>query len=134
LLAQTNAQPPSPPSEAPTEATTEAPTGDTAAPAAAANFITLNVKVTHATGEHAVPNVPVFLQAARARGPFEPTPPTPQFEWESFTNDDGVAVFNRIPAELTTSGLKVHALTTYEGVPFESAASTPADGVTLQAN
>lgn len=119
-----------------TEAPTEAPPAE-AQPAEAAeapSFITINVKVTHATGERAVPNVPVFLQAARARGPFEPTPPTPQFEWESFTNADGIAVFNRIPAELTTSGLKVHALTTFEGVPFESAASTPADGVTLQAN
>lgn len=72
---------------------------------------------------------PVFLRAARPRGPFEPTAPEPVKEWTEFTDNDGVATFDIVPQGL--DGLRVHAVTTYEGAAFESAAVTPGDGVKL---
>jgi hypothetical protein len=72
---------------------------------------------------------PVFLRAARPRGPFEPTAPEPVREWTGFSNADGVALFDITPKGL--DGLRVHAVTTHDGQPFESAAVTPGDGTKL---
>lgn len=102
--------------------TTPKPTGE---------LMTLEVSVEHGGDSSKVADAPVFLRAARPRGPFEPTAPKPKFEWEAFTNAAGVATFDRIPKSLMTSGLKVHAVTTYGGIAFESAASTPAPNTTL---
>ncbi len=72
---------------------------------------------------------PVFLRAARPRGPFEPTAPEPVKEWTEFSNSEGVATFDVTPTGL--DGLRVHAVMTHDGQPFESAAVTPGDGVKL---
>lgn len=98
---------------------------------AALGTMPVSVQVVHGATEKAVADAPVFLQAARPRGPFEPTAPEPQAEWTGFTNADGTAGFN-IPKSLTTSGLRIHAISTYGGVAFESAASTPGPGVELK--
>jgi hypothetical protein len=109
----------------------EAPSGEAPSGDAPGELMTLEVQVEHGADDTMIADVPVFLRAARPRGPFEPTAPKPEFEWEGFTNAAGVATFDRIPRSLMTSGLKVHAVTTYGGIAFESAAATPAPNTTL---
>lgn len=113
----------------------EAGDGTTASQQAApAEPTTMTVTVTlkHGADDHPIANTPVFLRAARPRGPFEPTAPKPESEWTGFADANGVATFSSIPRDLTTSGLRLHAVTTYEGLAFESSAITPVDGSKLE--
>lgn len=70
-------------------------------------------------------NLPVLLQAARPRGPFEPTAPAPEMELTAITNSEGVAVFENVPESLITRGLRIHAIVHYEGISFASTPITP---------
>lgn len=94
--------------------------------------ITITVSLKHGDDGRLIGDAPVFLRAARPRGPFEPTAPRPQFEWASFADAQGVATFSQIPRDLATSGLRVHAVTTYDGLAFESSAAPPLDGSQLE--
>lgn len=98
----------------------------------AVDTITVTVKVEHGIKATPEANAPVFLNAARPRGPFEPTAPKPVSEWVGFTDARGEAVFKDVPASLVTGGLRLHAGTTYLGAAFASPASAPADGLVLQ--
>ncbi len=116
------APPVAPPAEPIAEPTV---TADTA-------LMTISVTVKHGADARKIANTPVFLRAARPRGPFEPIAPQPQFEWAGFTDELGIARFDRVPEDLTTSGLRIHAVTTYDGLAFESAAAAPLDGSALE--
>mgnify|MGYP006195523957 FL=1 len=100
--------------------TDEAVTEEAVAEEAVPDAMAVSVVVKHGTADTPVANAPVFLRAARPRGPFEPTAPPTQAEWGGFTDDTGTAAFE-IPRDMTTSGLHVHAVTTYGGIAFESA-------------
>ncbi len=100
-------------------------------PVFAQDAMDVTVRVTHGESGQPVADSPVILHAARPRGPFEPRAPKPQQEWAGFTDSGGEASFS-VPEELATSGLKLTALTTYGGVPYESAAATPGRGVELE--
>ena len=76
--------------------------------------------------------IPVFLRAARAKGPFEPTEPKPAREWSAITGPDGVATFRAVPASIATQGLKLHAVASYDNVLFRSSAATPTPDITLE--
>ena len=93
-----------------------------------ADFVTITTKVTHGVDKQPVGDAPVFLRAARPRGPFEPTAPPIQQEWEGFTDVAGVATFSRVPRALATSGLRLHAVTTHDGMAFTSPAVAALDG------
>jgi len=73
----------------------------------------------------------VLLLAARPKGPFEPTDPTPEHEWAATTDAQGVAVFDKIPRTVMTSGLRLHATTFQSGHVYKSAQLTPAPGIQL---
>lgn len=116
----TNAEPTPPPEES----------DEDAAPAPESTEMTVTVIAKHGTTGKPVTNVPVFLRAARPRGPFEPTAPKPQFEWTEFADAEGKATFS-VPKTLTSTGLRIHAVTTYDGLAFESTANPPIDGARL---
>lgn len=78
-----------------------------------------------------VPNAVVFLRAARPKGPFEPTDPAPVHEWTAISDEAGVARFVGLPESLSSSGLRLHAATTWNGMTFKSAAVPPADKLGL---
>lgn len=85
--------------------------------------MTIRVQVKHPTGIKKP--MAVFLRAARARGPFEPTAPKPKFEWTALSDATGIAVFNDIPKNLAEQGLRIHAVVSYAGVKFDSSAEVP---------
>ncbi len=104
----------------------------TAAPVFAQNEAhSITVTVTHGITGDAIANAPLFLRAARPRGPFEPTAPKPAKEWAGFTDASGKATFAGVDADLAQRGLRLHAATVHNGVKFESPAITPANGVNL---
>lgn len=103
-----------------------------APPASESDFMTIRVSVTDGVSGAPVADTPVFLRAARPRGPFEPTAPKPQHEWASVTDPAGNALFAKVPRALTASGLRVHAVATAAGMPFQSPPSVPTPGETLQ--
>ncbi len=78
-----------------------------------------------------VANAPVLLRAARPKGPFEPTDPEPQREWAGVTDAQGVATFENIPDTLADTGLRIHALTTHDGVSFKSPVVIPVPGASI---
>lgn len=124
-----NSAPPAQPEPTPPQPTQpESGTPTNAPPSTPAETITIAVQVKHGSDSRPIGNVPVFLRAARPRGPFEPTAPKPQQEWAGFADENGVATFGLIPKELSTSGLRVHAVTTYDGLAFESAQAPILDG------
>ncbi len=90
-----------------------------------------SVKVTDGLSEAGVANAVVFLRAARPKGPFEPTDPEPAQEWTAVTNADGTAVFQGLPDTLASSGLRLHAASTYHGLTFKSAAVPPSNSLHL---
>lgn len=92
---------------------------------------TVTVKVTDGLTKAPVPDAVVFLRAARPKGPFEPTDPEPASEWTAIADANGIAQFASIPATLATSGLRLHAATTWHGMTFKSAAVPPADKLGL---
>ncbi|MBA2661912.1 MAG: hypothetical protein H0U74_06425 [Bradymonadaceae bacterium] len=88
--------------------------------------IAVNVRVGHGgQGDASLANLPVLLQAARARGPFETSAPKPEFELTAVTGQDGVARFDAVPESIINRGLRVHALVNYAGISFASAPVTP---------
>lgn len=100
------------PAEAPPETAEVKPQNDA---------LGIRVHVSHGTTSEKVADAVVFLRAARPKGPFEPTDPEPQFEWSEITDSTGVATFS-IPKNVTETGLRIHAVTTYGGVAFKSSA------------
>lgn len=97
-----------------------------------AQTFSVPVKVLHGgQGDKPMAGKPVILQAARPKGPFEPTDPKPQKEWTAVTDDTGTATFAGIPTSLEESGLRLHAVTTHGGVTFKSAPKVPAKGISL---
>lgn len=86
----------------------------------------VQVGVQHGSNSTAsLANLPVLLQAARARGPFEPTAPAPEMELTAITNENGVAIFENVPESLITRGLRIHAIVHYGGISFVSNPITP---------
>ena len=75
---------------------------------------------------------PVILRAVRPRGPFETGPVQPAEEWVAETDTRGVAHF-RVPAAgpLASGGLRLQAVTVWNGAPLQSPAVLPAEGVQL---
>lgn len=91
----------------------------------------VRVHLAHGTTSEKIGDTVVFLRAARPKGPFEPTDPTPEFEWTEMTDEEGLATF-QVPRTLTTTGLRLHAVATYGGVTFRSAAEPPVDALQLK--
>lgn len=104
-----------------------------AQPTQAPASMSLSVEVMRG-GANAGPlqGAPVILRAARPKGPFEPTDPTPVHEWTGVTDANGVATFEGVPADLTSKGLRLHAVTLYEGVSYKSNAAIPVQGMKLR--
>ncbi|MEM1350675.1 MAG: hypothetical protein AAGI01_19085, partial [Myxococcota bacterium] len=92
--------------------------------------VTVEVRKGGPDGE-ALAGAPVFLRAARPKGPFEPTDPEPVREWTMVTDADGRAIFRDVPSALAAQGLRLHAVAQYEGELFKSSAVTPTPGVKL---
>lgn len=110
------------PAEAPPETAEVKPQNDA---------LSIRVHVSHGTTSEKVADAVVFLRAARPKGPFEPTDPEPQFEWSEITDSAGVATFS-IPKNVTETGLRIHAVTTYGGVAFKSSAEPPINALQLK--
>ncbi len=122
-----------PPTDAPTQnIASDEPSGivgvapePTAAPDLQKN-LRVQIQVQHGSDStSSLSNLPVLLQAARPRGPFEPTAPAPEMELTAITNSEGVAVFDNVPESLITRGLRIHAIVHYEGISFASTPITP---------
>lgn len=92
--------------------------------------ITVEVRKGGPQGE-ALANAPVFLRAARPKGPFEPRDPKPVREWTAMTDAAGRATIAGVPSSLATQGLRLHAVAQYDGELFKSPAVTPTPGVKL---
>lgn len=88
----------------------------------------ISIQVRHNSPSIQIQRLPVFLRAARVRGPFEPTAPKPKFEWSALTDTNGLARFENIPKNLSEQGLEVHAVVSYDGIIFDSSAETPISG------
>lgn len=91
----------------------------------------VRVRVTQGDQGAALAGVPVFLRAARVKGPFEPTDPKPEREWSAVSDDTGTATFSNIPPSIAERGLRLHAAASYDGMVFKSAASPSAPGLVL---
>lgn len=77
-------------------------------------------------------NAPVILRAARPKGPFEPTDPKPELEWAATTDAQGMVTFSEVPADLATRGLRLQAVTLFDGVTYKSDAAIPTRGMKLR--
>ncbi|MEZ4458917.1 MAG: hypothetical protein R3E66_04170 [bacterium] len=97
------------------------PAAETTAPTPASGW-SVSVKVEDGLTKAPIADAVVFLRAARPKGPIEPTDPTPTQEWTAISGADGYARFTSIPESLGTSGLRLHAATTWHGMTFKSAA------------
>lgn len=126
-LAQT---PPSP--ETNTTGTTAGAQPEAPPKPAPKTTMTVVVEVREGVSKKPVPNAPVFLYAARVKGPFEPADPKPDHEWVGVTDASGRAVFDKVPRDLAQRGKRLHAVTTYKSVPFKTGQTMPADGVALK--
>ncbi len=112
-------------------ATPPQPSQNTEDAASTQDAATFGVTVAVTRSEEAIPGAPVFLRAARPKGPFEPTDPKPAREWTGVTDKDGVATFDGIPKDLAKQGLRLHAVTTVDGTTYKSPASTPTPDLRL---
>ncbi len=90
-----------------------------------ADAMTIQVHVSHASLANEGAGKPVFLRAARARGPFEPTAPKPKFEWTALSDSQGIATFPAIPKNLAEQGLRLHAIVSHGGIVFDSPPEIP---------
>jgi hypothetical protein len=91
----------------------------------------VEVAVTIGSARQPLVSAPLLLRAARPKGPFEPTDPTPVQEWSAMTDAAGVARFEGVPDTLATQGLRLHAVAIYQGQPFKSAAIVPSSNAKL---
>lgn len=109
----------------------QSPSAESAEIANVASTLDVRVQMVHGTTSEKIADTVVFLRASRPKGPFEPTDPTPEFEWTEVTDEEGRAAFN-VPQNLTTTGLRLHAVATYGGVTFRSAAEPPVANLQLK--
>ncbi len=99
---------------------------------ALAQSMTVTVEVKEGLTDRALADTPVFLRAARPKGPFEAQDPEPVVELTAMTDVSGRAVFDDVPRDLATRGLRLQAVTAYGGMSFKSTPSTPAPGLTIE--
>lgn len=99
----------------------------------AAKTMTIKVNVSFDKQE-ATPleNIPVFLRAARVKGPFEPTDPKPIQEWTGLTNASGQATFTQVPADLATRGLRLQAVASWDDSLFKTPQYAPTNGLNIK--
>lgn len=100
--------------------------------ALAQDTMSVTVEVKDGTTERAVAETPVFLRAARPKGPFEPQDPEPVVELTGITDVSGQATFDNVPRDLATRGLRLQAVTAYGGMTFKSTPTTPAPGLRIE--
>lgn len=97
------------------------------------NKLQVVVEVTQGgANAQAFANAPVILRAARPKGPFEPTDPKPELEWAATTDAQGMVTFTEVPDDLATRGLRLQAVTLFDGVTYKSDAAIPTRGMKLR--
>lgn len=75
--------------------------------------------------------IPVFLRAARVKGPFEPNDPEPAREWSALTNASGEVVFEDVPASIIDQGLRLQAVASYDDNLYKSPQVVPTQGLRI---
>ncbi|MFU8805439.1 MAG: hypothetical protein ACNA8W_16625, partial [Bradymonadaceae bacterium] len=95
--------------------------------------LSVTVHVEHATdAETDLAGIPVILQAARARGPFETAPAQAVLESTAVTDPQGRATFDDVPASIIEQGLRLYASANFGGVSFASTPIVPSNRSTLR--
>ncbi len=100
----------------------------------AGKMMQIKVKVTfdQSKADISKENIPVFLRAARVKGPFEPKDPDPVKEWSALTDASGQAVFSKVPAALATQGLRLQAVASWDDSIFKTNQYAPANGLEIE--
>ncbi len=88
-------------------------------------FMKTSIKVSIAQEGASPANIPVFLRAARVKGPFEPTDPEPEHEWKALTNAQGEATFDKVPQSVIDRGLRLQAVANFDDSLYKSPQVTP---------